>query len=140
MAYTAIPNSMIDSDSPITETLMTYYRDNDSYFKDLFNAVTGHKHDGTTDAGGPLTNITLNSLKMATGSSTYNNPWTGDIFISMGNDYAHCPKVVCNISGNPTTLNFKLEFIGDNPSGQYWHLAATSTNDPITVSWKYHSN
>lgn len=51
MAFTSIPNSSIDADSPLDTTLFTYLRDNDDYLKARFNPATGHNHDGTTDSG-----------------------------------------------------------------------------------------
>lgn len=47
MAFTSIPNSDIDADSPLTTTLVTALRDNDNYLNDQFNTSTGHDHDGT---------------------------------------------------------------------------------------------
>ena len=55
MAYTAIPNSDVDADSPLDETLVTALRDNDDYLKARMVTATGHTHDQTgTDEGGPV--------------------------------------------------------------------------------------
>ncbi|GEM_PF-7074959 len=54
MAFTAIPNSSIDADSPLDSTLFTYLRDNDDYLKARFHITTGHNHGGGTDSGAPV--------------------------------------------------------------------------------------
>ena len=50
MAFTAIPNSDIDPESPLTTGLMTNYRDNDDTLKawigGSFTPNTDHDHDG----------------------------------------------------------------------------------------------
>lgn len=55
MAFTAIPDNVIDPDSPVTTGLMTDLRDNDDYLKARLVTGSGHTHDqGGTDEGGPV--------------------------------------------------------------------------------------
>lgn len=74
MAFTTIPTSLIDADSPITETLMAYLRDNDDYLKSLLVTGTGHTHDqGGTDQGGPVqpADGSVTPAKLAPSAGTY---------------------------------------------------------------------
>ena len=113
MAFTAIPNSSIDADSPLDSTLFTYLRDNDDYLKERFNITTGHNHDGTNDSGAPVSvpDGAITTTKIADANVT-----TAKVKLTQGN----WSGIVPNYSYVDVSLNkYSFRFvIGSNNDSQ----------------------
>lgn len=107
MAWTTIASTLVDADSPITETLMGYIKDDLDYLKGLFNTATGHDHSGDTDDGG-----TISALEIADGSVSQAKlkTTTGEVSYSNGNintdgTYAAISGVAPDGDGTYGTVN-----------------------------------
>lgn len=71
--FTAIADSSIDSDSPLTTGLMISYRDNDIHLEewlgDGFTAAKDHDHDGVNSKGLVGASLVFLERKVVTGSA-----------------------------------------------------------------------
>lgn len=154
-SWNDITTSQTDADSPVDTALMEGIRQNLVHLQEWlgygYAAAQAHTHNGTDSAYitalgsnsvGTASildaNVTLSKLKMAQGSYSIAGPWSGDIYVAIGNDYAHLPTITGTNTTNP--INFSVGFSGMMPSGQYFNLNGAAVDGTVTVSWYYHSN
>lgn len=153
-SWNNIAATQTDPDSPIDTTLMEGIRQNLVHLKEWlgngFTAALDHDHDGLNSKSAVLADgavvtvklapaaVTLAKLKTAQGSYSFSGPWSADVYVSMGNDYAHMPKITGSNNTNP--INLSLAWSGTSPTGQYFHLWGTAVDGAVSVTWQYHSN
>lgn len=153
-SWNNIAATQTDPDSPIDTTLMEGIRQNLVHLKEWlgngFTAALDHDHDGLNSKSVVLADgavvtvklasaaVTLAKLKTAQGNYSFTNPWSGNVYVSMGNDYAHMPKIT---GGNNTVpVDLSLTWSGTIPAGQYFNLSGNGVDGPVSVTWQYHSN
>lgn len=153
MPLDLITTAQVAAGKPMDTTLWGKVKDALDKLDAFIKTATGHTHDqGGTDQGGPVTpadgsvttakiaaaNVTLAKLKFTQGSYTLNGPWSGNIYVSMANDYAHYPKLYGTNNSSP--IDFSCGYNGLTPNGQYFHLSGTAIDGTVTVSWQQHAN
>lgn len=153
-SWNNIAAAQTDPDSPIDTALMEGIRQNLVHLKEWlgngFTAAVDHDHDGLNSKSVVLADgavvtvklapaaVTLAKLKTAQGNYSVTSPWSGNLYVSMGNDYAHMPKIT---GGNNTVpISLTLTWSGILPAGQYFYLSGNAVDGPVSVTWKYHSN
>lgn len=153
-SWNSILASQTDAESPIDSTLMEGMRQNLIHLKEWvgngFTPAQDHDHDGINSKSVVLAdgvvitakladaNVTLAKLKMAQGSYVITGPWSGNLYVSMGDDYAHFPKITGTNVSNP--ISFTASWSGISPSGQYFNLNGLTVDGSVTVNWQYHTN
>ena len=114
MAFTAIPNSLVDAESSIDVTLMTYLRDNDDYLKARFATTGGHNHDGSADSGSPIVvpDGSITTIKLVNGAATSEKLG----YVTNGN-YIVCENNTERNTSSTAAVILKESFAG--PAGSY---------------------
>lgn len=153
--WTNISDTQIDADSPLDEMLFAGLRDDLVHLKEWlgnsYAAAQDHDHDGVNSkpvasvGDGAIStskivnaNVTLSKLKMALASYTISGPWTGNVYVSIGSDYAHVPKITGTNNSSP--IDYSLSWVGLMPSGNYFHLSGTAIDGTVIISTQYHAN
>lgn len=153
-SWNNIGAAQTDAESPIDTTLMEGIRQNLVHLKEWlgsgFTAAVDHDHDGLNSksvllADGAVvtaklmdSSVTLAKLKTAQGSYSVTGPWTGNVYVSLGTDYAHMPKMTG--SNQNYSVSIAYTWSGTTPAGQYFQLSGTAVDGVVTVTWQYHSN
>lgn len=146
MAYTVIPNTSIDSDSPLDTVLFTYLRDNDDYLKSRLVTGTGHTHNQAgTDEGGPVVpaDNTVTQAKLANYAAGNTLLISSDAIKSVSNpgSWTKAKEIKIN-RGGTLRISFDMrDSQGANPAnGQVFRNGVAvgtlrSTNSSVFVTY-----